>query len=1042
MKLTSISIAAALCCLGHGAALADDARHPYIIQLADKPLASYSGGVAGLKATQPTAGKRIDLRAPDVQLYSQYLNSKQASVRAAIAAAPVQYQYQIAFNGFAAMLTDAEVRQLKARSDVAAITADAPRRLLTSNTPAFLGLDQPGGLWSQLGGKDHAGEDIVIGLLDTGAWPESPSYSDRVDASGVPTTDAGGTQVYGAPPAHWKGGCATGEGFEARFCNNKLVGAQFFPETFLANGGVPHSSEFLSPRDSLGGGVGSGGHGTHTSTTAGGNNGVQATVSGIAMGATSGMAPHARIAMYKVCWTNDDGSAAGENGCYISDSVAAVEKAILDGVDVLSFSISGGSRLDDPVDLAFLNAVNAGVFVAAAAGNEGPGNGTLSHIAPWIATVAASSHDRQLLATLKLANGTEYRGASMNTVALPQTALVRAEDAALSGADPLKAALCFSAGYNAGLAVLDPVKVKDKIVVCTRGTSPRVDKSLAVLEAGGAGMVLADDGHGVLAEVHSVPTVHLNTADGTAVSAYAKSAQAAAALSHFVATNGAPAPIVAAFSSRGPNLADSNVLKPDLSAPGVSILAGATPALTRDQRDAVAAGTLAPPAAWAIMDGTSMATPHVAGVAALLRQQHPAWSPAAIKSALMTSTRPTLPDEQTGDQRGTLPWGQGAGNLQPNKAADPGLVYDLGAADYARYLCYNGNFSQCGAGSAASYNLNLPSIALSNVAVSQTVTRTVTNVGSATATYSASATLPGYTVAVTPATLTLAPGTSASFQVKLTRNGAPDYQWQFGTLVWNDGSHTVTSPLLARPGNLVEAPLWINGSTTSGMQGISIGTNFNGRPATIIGGMKPVTRTRYTVAQAPYNSVDTEEQITAACQAGNAGVRVIPVTLAAQTMAARFELFNRDTGNGGNHDLDLALLDASGKLLAVSRLQGSDEAITMFAPAAGNYRVCVVGNWIADNRETSFDLSSSIITAADNNGTLKTSLPGKVYDGSYATVGVSWNGLATGQRYTGAIQYTDAGGHVGATTVVLIDTSDAVPLPLAQPKQAKFQSVQ
>jgi hypothetical protein len=1019
MKLNPILIAAALCCLG-AAAQADDVRRLYIVQLGDKPVSSYTGGVSGMQATRPASGQQLDLNAPHVQLYGQYLAGKQSSVLAVVANAPVQYQYQLALNGFSAMLTDTEVRQLKARSDVVAISPDGARHVVTNYTPAFLGLDKPGGLWSQLGGKVRAGEDVVIGVLDTGIWPENLSYSDRADSKGAPTWDGGGTLAYGPPPATWHGSCTTGEGFETRYCNNKLIGAQHFASGFLATGRSLHASEFLSPRDSNG-------HGTHTSTTAGGNGGVQANITGVPMGATSGMAPRARLAAYKVCWTGDD-NGEPSNGCYGSDSVAAVEQAIRDGVNVLSFSISGGWELNDPVDLAFLHAADAGIFVSAAAGNEGPYHYTLSHISPWLATVAATTHDSQLQSTLTLGSGKQYRGLSLNATALPQTAMISAQAAALPGADPLAAQLCYSAAYN-GSAALDPAKVKGKIVVCLRGLNPRVDKSDAVKAAGGVGMVLLDNGDGPLAEVHAVPTVHMFPEDRIDINAYALGAQASAAISAFThATGSVPAPVVAKFSSRGPNSVDLSVLKPDFAAPGVDILAGVVPELSQAQHDQIAAGTLTPSAAWAYYSGTSMATPHVSGIAALLHQLHPDWSPAAIKSALMTSAAATLPDQFTGHTySGPMPWAQGAGQIVPNSAMDPGLVYDLGPADYAKYLCNAGMTTQCGSGSAPSYNLNLPSITVANAADVHVVTRQVTNVGRTTATYNATASLTGYDVTVAPAALTLAPGASASFNVTLRRTTAPDFTWQFGKLVWNDGSHTVSSQLIAAPGKLVDAPTLATAEKPSGLRALSVYTSYSGKLTTVIGGMKPVTRISSDVAQAPFNSVDTPDQVEAACKAGQTGVRLIPVTLPEKTLAARFELFNRDTGDGGKHDLELAVLDASGKVWGMSRLQGSDEIITLDNPPPGNYRVCVVGNWVAGNGSTTFQLSSAIVTPADNNGTLKATLPSKVYIGKYATVGLSWSGLATQQRYFGAVQFNDTNGKFGGTTMVSVDTTDPVP---------------
>ncbi|MEG2902769.1 MAG: S8 family serine peptidase, partial [Massilia sp.] len=409
---------------------------------------------------------------------------------------------------------------------------------------------------------------------------------------------------------------------------------------------------------------------------------------------------------------------------------------------------------------------------------------TVAHISPWQATVAASTHNRELQGTVTLGNGRSFRGASMNSTAVGPAPMITAESAALPGANPTLVARCYSASENGGQAVLDPAKVAGKIVTCTRGGNARVDKSLAVKDAGGVGMVQIDNGSGLVAEVHAVPSVHVNANDGALIKAYAATSGATASISTFViGTSSVSAPMMASFSSRGPNRYDPNVLKPDLTAPGVDVIAGVSPNMTEAQRAALLTGTLDPvPVAWASYQGTSMSSPHVAGLAALLRQQHPDWSPAAIKSALMTTGSATLPDVQAGDARGILPWGQGAGHVTPNKATDPGLVYDASLADYKKYMCGVGMTAECAGGTIAGYNLNVPSITIGNVLGTQTVTRRVTNVGSSSATYTASASISGYSVVVAPSSLVLAPGETKSFTVTLTRTTAPDNAWQYGAL--------------------------------------------------------------------------------------------------------------------------------------------------------------------------------------------------------------------------------------------------------------------
>ncbi|MDP9107779.1 MAG: S8 family serine peptidase [Pseudomonadota bacterium] len=1026
MKLRLAPWAALLLVSGLSAsAFAQEARRPYIVQLVDKPVASYTGEVSGLNATKPAAGTLLNIDASDVQAYISYLDQKQNNVLANISAADITHQYNVVFNGFAAMLTDAEVRVLKKTAGVAAITVDQPRELQTNYTPTFLGLDKiPGGIWERAGGKGSAGEGIIIGIVDGGIWPENPAFADRLDANGVPTFDAGGTLAYGAPPVTWKGSCQTGEGFTASHCNNKLIGAQYFDNSFKKTGLTLHWSDYVSPRDQSG-------HGTHTSSTSGGNNGVPATATGIPMGKVSGMAPRARVAMYKVCWTYNDAAVpgAGKNSCFNGDSVAAIEKAVKDGVNVINYSISGSTTdVTDPVEVAFYGAASAGVFVSASAGNAGPAN-TVAHISPWLTTVAASTHDRLNGATVTLGNGAHYLGASLNVTPLAGTPMILSTDAGVPGASASHLKLCFGAAD--GDAVLDPAKVAGKVVVCTRGTTARVNKSQAVKDAGGLGMVLIDNGAGLVAEVHAVPTVHLLASDGPAVRAYAAAPAATAALSAFASTKGTTlAPKMANFSSRGPNLGNLNILKPDLTAPGVDVLAGVTPAQTHAQRDAIAAGTLVPGSEWAFYQGTSMSSPHVAGMSALLKQLHPTWSPAAIKSALMTTGAMTYDDGVAGIANGRLPWAQGAGHITPNLAMDPGLVYDLATRDYERFLCginaATVSPATCSAvGAMQAYNLNLPSLTASNVLGKISMARSVTNVGDTTATYSASASISGFTAAVTPATLTLAPGAVGNFTVNLTRVDAPQDVWQYGSLEWTDGTHKVHSPLTAKA-SMLAAPSLLFSEAATGSKLFTIGTGFNGAISSIKGGLKAAQRNTDTIG------VNTSSDgAVAECKAGgSASVKAVNVAVPAGTLVARFALYDADTSGyraGGSDDLDLLVLDGAGNTVGSSGGPTANERVQLTNPAADTYKVCVIG-YAPLHGSSTYTLSSWVVGAADVGGNFKAMMPGTAYLGGTATVGMSWSGLAADTRYLGALRYV-VGGVPQTTTSILIETTD--PLPMA-----------
>ncbi|RTL16739.1 MAG: peptidase S8 and S53 subtilisin kexin sedolisin [Burkholderiales bacterium] len=1032
MKLKPAALAALALLSGLATSSFAQDRKTYIVQLKDEPAATYQGTLPGLEATQPAAGSSFKYGSAAVQNYLAYLSQQQSNVIALVGNAPVIATYDTVFNGFAARLTQEEALALRGNAAVVDVFEDEPRKLDTISTSKFLGLSTAGGLWSKnIGGVAINGEDMVIGVVDGGIWPESPAFADRVDGAGVPTFDPAGTRVYGPPPATFKGGCQAGDGFvPATHCNNKLIGAKFFNSGFLATGAVQNWSEFASPRDSLGGSLGHGGHGDHTASTAAGNNGATAIVNGLALGTATGMAPRARVAAYKVCWTRDDAAATdgtgSSNSCYTTDSVAAIDAAVKDGVNVINYSISGSqTSVNDPVEQAFYRAAIAGVFVAASAGNSGPAN-QVAHISPWISTIAASTHDRAFTGTVKLGNGASYTGGSLNPTALPPTSLILAEEAGVAGASAnLK--LCFSSPNE-----LDPAKVAGKIVVCTRGSNARVDKGAAVAAAGGVGMVLvnAAAGQTVDADAQPVPTVQVSNTDGAAIKAYAAGGAGKGEISRF-AIGTKPAPQMASFSSRGPNQGDSNVLKPDITAPGVDVIAsvtpqgGATVAAATATRDAIVAGTLVPGPEWASYQGTSMSSPHVAGVALLLKQAHPNWSPAAIKSALMTTAYSTLDDGQPGAANGLLPWSQGAGHIDPNKANDPGLVYDAGKNDYIKYQCKVNRAAVTPASDCTTigtldetYNLNLPSITAGAVLVSATVTRRVTNVGATTATYNATASVPNFTTVVTPSSLTLAPGETKSFTVKLTPTAsAVTNVWNFGSLTWTDGSHIVRSPVQARVGVPIVAPASQSGLTTSGSRLFTVKTGFNGRMGVKKAGLKDVTLgVPVTLTPGSLNST----ALKAVCQAGvdTASTKVYNFSVPAGTAVFRAALRQADTSDASD-DNDMILVGPDGASV-YSGNDGSNEAVQLVNPAPGNYRVCVTAYGSA-NPTLTHRLSSWIVTTNDAGGRFNALVPSTVYAGSTATVGMSWSGLNLGGRYVGAAQWLDASGNVQATTTIRVE---------------------
>lgn len=935
----------------------------YIVQLREPPVAAYGGGINGHAATRPARGSKIDTDSAAVAGYRGHLKARQEALARSVGAAALRH-YAYVFNGFAARLTEAQALKLAATPGVLTVAEDELRQADTASTPTFLGLTGKDGFWRE---NDAKGEDIIIGVVDSGIWPEHPSFSDRKK----------GEVVYDRIRG-WRGTCVAGDQFTAANCNRKLIGARHYNEGYGGDEGVKalFPYEFASARDYDG-------HGTHTSSTAGGNEGVPATGPAAVFGKINGIAPRARIAMYKALWHNNE---TGTSSGFTSDLVAAIDDAVADGVDVINYSISGSStNFLDPVELAFLNAADAGVFVATSAGNSGPAISTVAHPSPWVTTVAAGTHNRDGVGSTTLGNGATLNGASV-AAAVASKPLINATDAVVAGGNLTAARLCFSIADNGGAPVLDPAKVAGKIVVCDRGTNARTAKSQAVLEAGGVGMLLVNlTPNSLNADLHFVPTVHLADTVAAAVHAYAATAGATASIAQSTITFTTPAPFTAAFSSRGPLLAGSgSLLKPDIIAPGQDILAGVAPPNN--------SGRL-----FDVYSGTSMSSPHVAGLAALLKQVHPDWSPMAIKSALMTTAGDVLDGPNTNP---LVIFRQGAGHVRPNSAVDPGLVFDSAFNDWAGFLCG----TQLGPDFCTSNGIpvlnpsdfNTPSIAIGALAGSQTVTRRVTNVSGGWATYTAAVTgMAGFNVQVSPSSLTLARGQTKSFTVTFNRTSAALSAYTGGQLTLTGGTssrqsdqHAVRIPIVVQPVGLA-APAEVAGSYT-----VKFGYTgpFSATPRGLV------------AAATSGGSVVT-----------NASVD-IPVTIPAGTTYARFSLFDANVSKPS--DLDLEVYNSAGTLVGSSGSGTSAEEVNLVNPAAGTYTVRVVGFATGDSA-TSFTLFNWALGTADA-GNMTVTAPANATTGGSGTVGLSFSGLAAGTKYLGAVVY---GGDpaLPAPTIVRVD---------------------
>ncbi|MDN5763965.1 MAG: S8 family peptidase, partial [Microlunatus sp.] len=635
----------------------------YIVTLATAPIAAYDGGVSGIAATRPSAGRRVDVTSSNAKRYRAYLRKQQDKVAARVGAKP-RSRFEIGLTAFTATMTGQQAKTLANTPGVLSVTKDTLRKATDNkNSVDYLKLSGQNGVWAKLGGIGKSGRGVVVGVLDTGIWPESASFAGSrlgTSASGkfVPYRSGRTIKMAKSDGGTFSGICQTGQDFTRNDCSTKIVGARYFGDAWQANVPAADRRDYISPRDG-------GGHGSHTAGTAVGNHGVTAVVDGRDFGKISGVAPAAKVAAYKVLW---EGKTAAQSGGFTTDILDAIEAAITDGVDVINYSISGGDDPTDPVELAFLSAASAGIFVSASAGNSGPGASTLAHTSPWVTTVGASTI-APYYGTVSLGNGRKYAGISTSVTApVGPAPLATAASLVAAGQTATDATLCLADS-------LDPAKTAGKIVVCDRGAIARVDKSAEVKRAGGIGMVLANLTENSLdGDLHTVPTVHVNPPASTAIKTYAATPGATATLTQGnQSSTSIPYPQIAGFSSRGPSLGTGgDTLKPDIVAPGVAILAAVAPPSNSGRN-------------FDFYSGTSMAAPHVAGLAALYfgAGVHPKWSAMRVKSALMTTAHDVKDDQ---GRRVTDPYAQGAGEVYPEKMLNPGLVYPSGDKDWLGYL--------------------------------------------------------------------------------------------------------------------------------------------------------------------------------------------------------------------------------------------------------------------------------------------------------------------------------------------------------------------
>ncbi|KAJ9557724.1 hypothetical protein OSB04_012338 [Centaurea solstitialis] len=661
-------------------------------------------------------------------------------------------RYTKSFHGFSARLTKEEAQKLSGMEGVVSVFPSRKHKLATTSSWDFLG-------FPLTANRSTTESDIIIGVVDTGIWPESASFSDV---------------GYGPPPAKWKGIC------QADFpCNNKIIGAQYFK-----GDGIYDPRDLQSPRDSQG-------HGTHTASTAAGNIVRDANLLGLHSGIARGGVPRARIAVYKVCWTD----------CSDIDILSAFDAAIADGVDMITASLGSTSPEElfkNGIAIGSFHAMMNGILTVQSAGNEGPDPRSVTSVAPWILSVAAGTKNPDLITRVRLGNNMVVDGVSINPFTLEgMYPLVYAGDVPN-----------IAAGFNGSTSrfciednSLDKNLVQGKIILCDWISTGEVQ-----MLAGAAGTVMSYDTLDGIGS-YPLPVSVVKFEQAESIFQYIRSTRdATAVIMKSEDVTNPLSPYIASFSSRGPNSIVNNILKPDLTAPGVRILAAWSPLspISEAKGDHRALP-------FNMISGTSMACPHVSGIAAYIKSFNPTWSPATIKSALMTTASLMSAQINTDAE-----FAYGAGYLNPMKAMRPGLVYDADKDDYVTFLCQQNyiiryiriitgvDISSCSELMKQTKDLNYPTFVIPTMydeSVDVNFTRTVTNVGSATSTYKALITEPrvsGLRIEVEPDVLQFEEyGQKLSFKVSVKATiQKQDNPIVSGGLIWDDGVHQVRSPIV------------------------------------------------------------------------------------------------------------------------------------------------------------------------------------------------------------------------------------------------------
>jgi subtilisin family serine protease len=934
----------------------------YIVQLSDSPLASYRGGVTGLQATNPAAigAVRLDPASAASKAYLNYLAQKQASFQSTLATtlgrsvtATISYKY--AFNGLFVQLSPDEAAVVASLAGVKNVEQERLLQLQTDVGPQWIGA---GSIWdgSATGGpRGTMGEGVVVGDIDTGINHDHPSFA-ATGGDGYTVKNPRGTD-YGV--------CAPVTG--APFCNSKLIGVYDFTGT--------------TPEDDNE-------HGSHTASTAVGNVTPAAVLHAPTIDITrriSGVAPHANLITYKAC------TAAG---CLNAETVQAIDQATADSVDVINFSIGGGS-LDPWTEAnsqAFLGARDAGIFVSVAAGNNGPSGRTMASPAnaPWVMAVAAGTHNRKFLNHLTGMTGgpADMTGAGVTSGYGPAK-IVYAGDYGypLCGAGPVIAAT--------GDSVINPFPpgtFHGEIVVCDRGTYGRVAKGNNVKAGGAGGYVLANDqasGDSLIGDALGLPGVEISYTNGVALKQWLATAGTHTATISGASIDLSPSngDVMASFSSRGPDKNVPDVLKPDITAPGVDVLAAVN-----------GVNPLSAPE-YGILSGTSMATPHMTGAAALVIALHNTWTPAEVESALMTTAKTSV--TEGGKPAGVF--ARGAGRADLTKAALAGIVLNETTANYTAANPANGGDPTM---------LNVPSVANAGCEGTCSWTRTVTSSIASTATWRVTTLKPsGMGLTVTPASFTLAPGASQTLTITADVSKIGVGQWLEGEIRLSAGNVAPAAhlPVAVFVGKAGAVKIVTN--STVGSQTVQVSSkvairSFQSRVWGLTkGSVNHLQMTQDATPLLPYNSPNTSVTLVDV----PAGAKVLAAAITAATSGDVDLYVGKDSNGDGKPSADEEVCKSATSAVL--------ESCQVANPVGGRYWV-MVQNWLSGQGLDNIELTIATVPGTDNGNLKATGPSGAIPANTPFGLTLAWNEptLGVGESWFALVEYgsdrqhpTDAG---------------------------------